>query len=684
MGDAPPRSVYADRGGTAIGNVQYLRPTLPSQPVRLMSRPVDLVGREGLLADLDVRLTLNDRSGPQVMVLCGLGGAGKTSMAVEYGHRHLSDSGVVWQFQAEDRTALSVGFGHLAAQLSRRDLLDAGDPVAQVHGALAAYPGEWLLIFDNAPGWEAVQGKIPPAGRGRVLITSQNSQWPGSQTMEVPALRRNVAARFLQSRTGSASQTAARELADELGGLPLALEQAAAYMRATGLSISEYLILFQQRRGDLLTRGEPTRYAKQVATTWTLAFDELQQTAPSAIGLLRLLAWYAPEQIPLRLLLQPLPNPHGPLPEELASLLDDPLTADDAVASLRRFSLVSQPQNGLISVHRLVQTVTRSHLSPDHAESWRQAAQLLIEAALPADADQPGNWPAFAALLPHAQLTLPPDGDRMTRIADYLGHSGNYAAARDLQRQIVDALQRSSGNEHPGTLMARAGLAYWTGWAGDPATARDQYATLLPISERVLGGDHPFTLVGRAGLAFWTGEAGDPAAARDQYAALLPVRHRVLGAEHPDTLTARAGLAYWTGETGEPAAARDQYAALLPVSERVASANHPFTLAARAGLAYWTGEAGDSAAARDQFTTLMTISERVLGQEHPDTLTARAGLAYWTGEAGDPAAARDQFTALLSTCERVASANHPSARAARAGLAYWTEQAQRRGPHASQ
>ena len=389
--NAASGSVVADRGGTAVGRVEYQRPGVASQPVRLTPRPVFLAGREELLADMDAQLTEAAAEGPRVVALCGLGGAGKTSVAVEYAHRHLARLRVVWQLAAEEPAALAAGFGDLAAQLGVREMLDAGNPVAQVHGALAARPGDWLLIFDNAPGPAAIQTVLPPAGHGQVVITSQDPHWPGGQTLDVPVLDQDVAAAFLQARTGSTDQVTALELADELGGLPLALEQASAYMQATGRSIAEYLAMFRQRSADLLARGEPAGYGKQVATTWRLAFEDLQRAAPHAVGLLRLLACCAPEQIPLRMLLQPLPAPSNALPAELATLLEDPLAADDAVAALRRFSLVSPPQGGSVSVRRLVQAVTLAQLPPEVAEAWRQAARRLIGAALPADPRRPGT-----------------------------------------------------------------------------------------------------------------------------------------------------------------------------------------------------------------------------------------------------------------------------------------------------
>jgi hypothetical protein len=263
-------SVLGQSGGVAVGHADYVavaaaQPRVASQPVRLALRPVFLAGREQLLADLDAQLS---GGGLRVVALYGLGGAGKTSVAVEYAHRHLAETGLAWQFPAEDPELLLAEFARLAAQLGAREVVDARDPVASVHGVLAAFPAEWLLLFDNAPGQQAVQAFLPPAGRGRVLITSQSAAWTRGLAMEVPVLETKVAAGFLVNRTGDRDERAARELAAGLGGLPLALEQAAAYIQATGTTLAGYLSLFQDRRDDLLARGEPLRTRRTWQPRW--------------------------------------------------------------------------------------------------------------------------------------------------------------------------------------------------------------------------------------------------------------------------------------------------------------------------------------------------------------------------------------------------------------------------------
>ena len=662
-------------GGLAVGTyVEAGRVGAPRLPVSLPPRPPLLVGREDLLAEMDQQLA--DGRAPRLMVLCGLGGVGKTSLAVEYAHRHLAEVGLAWQIPSEDAAVLAAGLAELAAQAGDRRLADPRDPVASAHAVLAAFPADWLLVFDNAPGEEALRRFVPPAGRGRVLVTSQSQHWPGALVIDVPVLGTDVAAGFLMSRTGDADRQAAAGLARDLGGLPLGLAQAAAYVQATGITLAGYLSLFRQRRAELLARGEASGHPVGVAATIGLALSRLAADAPPAAGLLRLLACLAPEPVPLALLLTglPLAGLDADVSAAVGPLLGDPLATADAVAALRRYSLISPTAGGMVLVHRLVQAVTLDQLPVRQAAAWRQAASALTDAAVPADATSPAAWQDCAALLPHARAVLDLTSAGMSRIAGYLGHSGSYPAARDLFRQIVSGYEHAGayGPEHRDTLTARHQLASYTGQAGDAAGARDQLATLLPVMERILGPEDHQTLTTRASLARWTGDADDHDEARRLYAALLPEVERVLGPHHTDALATASGLAESTGLSGDPAAARDLIAALLPDLERILGPRHPATLDARQRLALWTGMAGDPAAARDLTAALLPIRNQILGPDHPDTLHTRGNLASWTGEAGAPAIARDMYIALLPDYERVLGPYHPAALFARGAAADWT------------
>ena len=199
--------------------------------LRLAPRPVFLAGREELLAALDARLAGDDGAGPPVVACAGWAARARPAWRWSTPTVTWARPGCAWQLPAEDPAVLAAGFAELAAQLGAAE---GRDPVAAVHGVLAAAPAPWLLVFDNAPDRASVARFVPPAGPGRVLITSRNQIWPPGQALDVPVLDPQVAAEFLVSRTGDPDRRAALELAGELGGLPLALEQAAAYVQASG------------------------------------------------------------------------------------------------------------------------------------------------------------------------------------------------------------------------------------------------------------------------------------------------------------------------------------------------------------------------------------------------------------------------------------------------------------------
>ena len=205
----------------------------------------------------------------------------------------------------------------------------------------------------------------------------------------------------------------------------------------------------------------------------------------------------------------------------------------DAIAALRRYSLVSPAGDGLVLVHRLVQALTRAQLPVDKADPWEWAAAILVDVAIPARPQLPATWPVCAQLLPHARVVLHPDQQRhVPGSRGISGLSGSHPTARDLFGLIADAHRDSDsyGPERPGhPVRPPRARAIWTGVAGDAAGARDQHGALLPIIERLRGPEHPDTLFARHGLARWSGEAGDVAGARDQHAALLPIIERVLG-----------------------------------------------------------------------------------------------------------------------------------------------------------
>ena len=222
-------------------------------------------------------------------------------------------------------------------------------------------------------------------------------------------------------------------------------------MQASGRSVAGYLGLFRARRAELLDRGDPAGYDKRVTTTWALAFAALGGAGPAAgcCGWWRAARPRTSRWTCCCARAWPLEDFDAVVAPVLVPLLGDDLARDEAVAGLRRFSLISAPRGGLVSVHRLVQAITLDQLPAEEAAAWRRAAAAVIGAALPGDPEDPGCWPVFAALLPHAQAALDPASDGMDQLARYLGASGSYAAALAVQQQVLHAWEEALGAEHP-------------------------------------------------------------------------------------------------------------------------------------------------------------------------------------------------------------------------------------------
>ncbi|WP_196470013.1 FxSxx-COOH system tetratricopeptide repeat protein [Planomonospora sp. ID91781] len=642
--------------------------------VGLPRRPAAVfVGRDDELGALGQMLA----AGPGVIAqtVVGLGGIGKSELALHYALRHHDGYHLVWWIDAESPQAIEAGLAALCRALCAGVAAEAAaqasaeTATAWALAWLAAHR-RWLVVFDNVEDADHLQPYLGRLTGGQVLITSRrDTGWQEiGGVLRLGTLTRAAAVQLLQGLIAPAAwdPIAAAELAAELGELPLALKHAGAYIaRTPGMTIPGYLHLLRTASARHAARPWEGSAEHAVARTWAVTMDRIAATDRLAMRLLRLLACYAPDDLPCAVL-------YG-LAEDGTV---DEIQVAETLGVLAAYSMINRSGDGhAVSVHRLVQAVTRTSMDERDRTVLAAEAAALLQAALPDDPDRITSWPAYARLLPHARIVLTPDSPGMSYVLAYLHASGDWRTARTLQQQHLEALNENLGPGHPETLTARHGLAVWTGEAGDAVAARELFAELLPVRERVLGADHPDTLTTRHGLAYWTGRAGDVVAARELFAELLPVRERVLGADHPDTLTTRNQLAVWTGRAGDAVAARELFAELLPMRERVLGADHPDTLTTRHGLARWTGEAGDAVAVCELFAELLPVRERVLGADHPNTLTTRHGLARWTGEAGDAAGARELLAALLPVRERVLGADHPDTLTTRHGLAYWTGRA---------
>jgi hypothetical protein len=598
----------------------------------------------------------------------------------------------VWWVHAEDPATVEREFRALLEMLNPDGARHVQDAVTAAHAGLARQSRPWLLVLDNVTEPATAARLIPAAGAGLVLVTSQSAHWPEELVVRVTKLGLDAAVELLLSLAQDDDRASASTLAREVDRLPLALVQAGSFARANALDLATYLRLYRKNRAELHREGRlGDDYPHTVATTWQLAIERLPATARAVLNLL---CCYAPDAIPVGLLLAP-PDPAyialpASLEPRLRPLIEDELTRHRAVGELLSYSLVTTTDgrnSAAVDVHRLLQAVNREQLVAEGtAGDWARAAHELLLEITPGvlhDAGSLNRWnavhPHLRAVLEHLDAETPETLATRIDLADRTGQAGNAGDARTQFAALVPLCETVLGPRHPVTLTTRTNLAYWTAVSGDTADALAECAALLPLCEEVLGPEHPHTLTALGNLANWSGKSGDPAGACEKYAALHATYVRVFGPRHPGALAVRGRLAQWTGEAGAPVSAREEFRALLPSTEQVLGPHHPDTLTTRGSLAHWTGEAGDARSARDQFVLLLPACRNLLGALHPVTLTTRHNLAHWTGEAGDPAGARDQLAELLPAFDRVLGLHHPEAAVARANLAHWTDKARGMG-----
>ncbi|MGW2464483.1 tetratricopeptide repeat protein [Streptomyces sp. NPDC001761] len=520
-------------------------------------------------------------------VLTGMGGVGKTQIAADYAHRAWQDGSVdvlVW-ITASNRTPVVSGYAQAGVELCRADPENPEQAAAAFLAWLtpkaAARPCRWLVVLDDVADPDDLRGLWPPDNPyGRTLVTTRRRDaaltGAGRALVEVGLFTPDEAVTYLTAslhahgRTEPAGRLEA--LAGDLGHLPLALSQAAAYLIDSGDDITAYRDLLADRASTLADTAPdrlPDDQTQALAAAWSLSVDRVDTLRPAGLArpMLQLAAMLDPNGIPQTVLTSEAARTHLAAHRtrtgQDSAGDSDPVTSRDAVLALRalhRLSLIDHTPDTphqAVRVHQLIQRATRDTLTPDeHHAIARTCADALLEA-----------WPGI---------------ERDTDLAQALR-----ASTTSLTACAQDALYWPDAH----AVLYRTGRSL--GETGQPTAARNHFHHLTTQTRHHLGPDHPDTLAARHELARWRGEAGDAAGAATAFAELLADRERVSGPDHPDTLMARGNLAWWRGEAGDAAGAATVVAELLPDYLRVLGPDHPYTLAARGNLAHWRDRAED-------------------------------------------------------------------------------------------
>ncbi len=605
---------------------------------------------------------------------------GKTQIAIEYAYRHAGIYDVIWWIRAQDESTLAADFASLARELGLPEAV-VQDQSTTVEAARQAQEEtilavrrwldrggqRYLLVFDNADHPSILEPYLPTVGFGHVVVTSLNPNWPPHVlAMAVPVLPPAEAIAFLLTRTGQPNEASATTLAEELGYLPLALSQAAAYINARVLTLEGYLERFRTQRREVLKRGELTDYEATVATAWELAFEGAADQAPAAEGLLEIFAFLAPDAIPLELLMAGAEA----LAEPLRATVKDRVALDDAVVALRRYSLVEVINDQTVSVHRLVQAVVQDHLTRDQQRAWAAAAAYVVAAALPDEGYDPRTWPSWERILPHA-LAVMQHGTEIGltglavarlngRVGVHLAARGRPEEARPMLEHALMLSESELGRDHVDQAIGLHHLARILRDLGDLPAALQAIERSLAIDEAAHGKEHPETATDLALMGNILRDQGKLEAARGLLQEVRSIRMRVFGPEHSDVATALNDLGIVFRRQGDNRAARNVLEQALRIHERIDGAESREVAIALGNLGDVLSDQGELRPARALLQRSLYLNEMIYGADHPMVAVALLKLARVLMKQGRTKDARANIERALAIDETAYGVDNPA------------------------
>ncbi len=694
-------------------------------------------GRADLLERLHEQLARSHRAAlTQSTALTGLGGIGKTQTVIEYAYRYRQEYRAVFWVRAASQETLTADMVALA-QLLRLPGYESQDEmqiVAAVKRWLARQQG-WLLILDNADDLTLVEDLLPAEAAGHVIVTT-SAQATGTLAANLAVAKLDQAEGILlllrrakllapDAPLDNASRqlyTQTRAIVQALDGFPLALDQAGAYLEETGCSLADYLTLYERHRQFFLSRpgAESTDYPHTVASTWALAFGQVEQANPAAADLLRLCAFLQPDAIAEEIIT----GGAAQLGPVLGPVAADLLLLNEALRVLRRYSLVRRdPEARALSLHRLVQAVLRDGLDSAAERQWAERAGLALNATFP-DIDHT-VWERCERLLPHAQVaaTLMEQYSLASPEAVRLLHqAGSYLDARGLPSQAEPFLQQALrigeavwGARHPETADLLYDLAAAIQQQGRLDQAEPFFLRSLAIREEMLGAQHaevaeslrqlgglyldqgkyeqvePFYL--RA-LAIWESPSGTGRMEPDRglgyilddlavlYGILgrfeqaerlelraLRIREDRLGPDHPDTANSLNDLAVFYRNQEKYEQAEPLLRRALKIKEQVWGPEHPQVAASLGNLAQVLTFQDRYEEAEPLHLRALRIREEISGPDDLDTSFSLLNLAMFYQRQGKYEQAEPLFLRALQIREKKFGPTHPNVARSLAHLA---------------
>jgi CO dehydrogenase nickel-insertion accessory protein CooC1 len=677
---ATTRLLWAfDRPWQIPGSAQSGTPRFPAATPRIDNAPTrnhDFTGRAATLEQLRDRLAGSGSGTATALALSGLGGVGKTQLAQEYAHRFKADYDIVWWVPAERVEEITGSLADLARQLELR----VGDNVAEAaESALAELrkgtSPRWLLIFDNADNPDQVRSWLP-RGNGHVLITSRNKEWTNeAEPLGVEVFSRQESIAHLLHHVPLLDPGDAGRVADALGDLPLAIEQASTWLEQTGMPARAYMAELATRATEILALNRPSDYPTPVVAAWNMSFDKLRDRSPAAVRLLQILAFCSPGGISTDLLYSAA-TIQSLLPYDPA--LTERLMLGRIIRDISRFALVKvDPGSSLVQTHRLVQAVIQAQMTQDEQLAARHELHRILFGARPerGETDDPTNWVIFESIWPHLGSSQAEEcDDPRTRqlLIDWVRYQwkvGEFESCLILARRLDATWSRQFGSDDQQTLLLRFHLANVLRSQGKYQEARELDRAVLARQRQVLGAEHPNTLMTAGSLGADHRALGDYRQALESDEVTYASFREQFGDDHPRTLMAATNLAISRRLNGDYAGARQLDQDTLEWRRVVLPGDHPYTLDTVANLAVEMRAEGEFRDSAELLRTTLDRYRSVLGEDMVESLRTATSLAVSLRKAGDQAEAMKLAQETYGRYERRFGRQSPEARICALNLA---------------
>ncbi|MQY13670.1 hypothetical protein SRB5_38200 [Streptomyces sp. RB5] len=712
----------------SIEPAQTVRPAPPDAP-RFPNEPPEVLeiprrnrrftGRDNKLEELRELLTSRNQGDGTAtrVVLFGSSGTGKSQIATEYAHRFGNDYDAVWWIDATHRSVARERLAVLAPRLGLLVGERIGERIRAVHEALNS--GEryrrWLLIFDGADEVDQLSDLLPER-HGHILLTSTTREWGDSadtSVIHVGRFTRLESVAYVRRRAERVTQEEADELADAVQDLPLLLAQTAAWLNANDTPVAEYVAKVRQGALQAAQIRPETEYPLGFTTAWSVTLNTLRADYPDAAGLLHLLAFFAPNEIPVRLLTE---ARHGDLPQQLAKLVQDPRAWHLALRVLSQYTavrldyqqdLAEDPAVEQVRMHRLYHRLLRAELAPDE---WRAHSQTACQVLVSGDPRRPSDtrdWERYASLIPHLAPAGALDSPRpavqetVLNCIEYLRvrgeyrtalrlcgkvlehwqdldpydsallslqhkrgsilrQTGRYVEAEQLGRSVVGQLS-GQGADDPHLLLAKDGLGSTLLALGQFTQARDLFKDAAERFAGQFGSEAPQTMAARHNLGLAHMLLGRYAVARAIHRDVLQIRQRRLRSRHYLTLLSGVVYARLIRIMGDYSEAASRLEQILRTLRQISDERHPQYIMAEHQLGLSRRRSGNIAEAGMRLAGAARRAGQVFGPQHPETLVMEADHASYLREHGELNVALETASSVAERYGELLGPDHPYA-----------------------